>query len=247
MTEKPLTNKELIKLLGCMKLEQTYQLPVEFKDRQLPSFKQLMALIQERLAVTLLDLVDVNEDGEIVLSRQQQQELAAQVKKELKVLPPQKPERDFLEGYEDYRFTKDLLRGTYFTHKSETDYRRIGCITVRLERFIPPGVTVEQSVNSLLAGIGACLNIMVRHGTWPLGVDNPKHIFWLIHQQIKGSDAKRLLAGKNLMLVIGQPQNMMNHIPFINKEDLVALYEQMKEVNQEYPGWIIQSDPSEFL
>lgn len=247
MTDKPLTNEELIELLGCMKFEQVYQLPPNFKDRSLPSFKDLMVLVRERLAVTLLDLVDVNENGEIVLSSKQQQELAAQVKKELRSTPPKKQERDFLEGYEDYRFGKDFLRGVFSTHRASTDYDRIGCITVRLDRFIPPGSGSEEVVKSMLAGIGAALNIMTRHGTWPLQLEPAKHIFWLIHQQLNGLRSEALTHGKHPMLVLGHPRHMTDHIPFVNKEELIALVEQMQEVNQDYPGWIIQSDTSENL
>jgi hypothetical protein len=52
-----------------------------------------------------------------------------------------------------------------------------------------------------------------------------------------------MMSGKNLMLVIGHPENMIDHIPHVDREYLLSFSEQMKEIDRQYPGWIIQSDP----
>lgn len=244
MDKTPLSNEELVELLGSLGLHQIKGLPQEFEHRELPSFKDLMELVRERLAMQLSIVSLIDDDSQ--LSRKQQRDLATDLKHEMQGKPIEKQTRDFLAGYENYRFTKDFLRGTYLTHKAQTDLQRIGCITVRLERFIPPGSgSLAGMVESVLAGIGAVLNVMVRHGQWPIEVEDPKHIFWLIHKQLLAMAHPAVFQGENLMLVLGQPRNLMDHIPFVNKEELVALADQMKEVGQEYPGWIIQSDPDE--
>lgn len=237
VSKTPLTNEQLAELLKYLGLRQLKPLPPHLLVLDLPNFDGLMELLCERLTAP----VTVEHD----LTRKEQLHLAHDLQKELKGQPAEKPTRDFIKGYESYRFPKEFLRGTWETHKARGDERRTGCITISLDRFLPPDV--DEPIDAALAGIGAVFNYLTHHNTWPMEVDDAHHLFWQIHQNLMDSRLTNpgLLSAKNLILVIGKPENMGDHIPHVARDELLAFSDQMKEINREYPGWIIQSDPCE--
>lgn len=235
VTKTPLTNEQLAELLKYLGLRQVKPLPPHLLLLDLPNFDGLMEMLRERL------IAPVTVEHE--LSRKDQLGLASDLKKELRGHNPDKPQRDLIKGYEEYRFPKDFLRGAWEVHKARDDQHRIGCITVSLERFLPPDV--NQPLHAALAGIGAVFNYLTHHNTWPMDVDDARHIYWLIHEQLVGREHENpgMFSGKNLMLVLGKPEHIGEHIQHVDRGQLLELSEQMKEINREYPGWIIQSDP----
>lgn len=234
-SKTPISNAQLAELLKCLSFTQIKPIPPHLLALDLPSFEGLRDLLTQRLTAST--------EVEHELSRKDQLGLASDLKKELRGHDLDKPQRDLIKGFETYRFPKDFLRGSWETHKARGDERRIGCITISLDRFLPPDV--DEPIDAALAGIGAVFNYLTHHNTWPMDVDDARHIFWLITQQLVGQrhENPAMLCGKNLMLVIGKPENMGDHVPHVARDELLTLSEQMKEIDRDYPGWIIQSDP----
>lgn len=234
MDNKPqLTNQQLAGILKCSQIRQASPLPPHLLALDLPSYDAIRELICERLLAV--------PEPERELTRKEQQELAQGLRKEIRG-GTELHTQDFIKGFESYRFTKDFLRGAFTKHKQRTG-DSIGCITISLDRFLPPD-TLEPVV-AVLAGIGAVFNVLSRHRDWPIYTADPHHIFWLINQQVTVEHALPILSGKNVTLVIGHSEHFPDYVPGVNRQELLDLAKEMKSIDRDYPGWILTSDPDE--
>lgn len=244
MNKQTPTNEELVELLSYFELVQTKALP-----EHLTAFsfmRSAVDVLDPKERIKLTELVVERLSGIVVeptLSRKEELALATDLAKELqnKATPP--PLRDFFKGYEKYGFPLKVVRNAISIHPGR--HGGTGCIVVSLGPLID--THPDEPVVATLAGIGVVLAVLTRDGVWPVGVADPKHIFWLMHQQITLDSSFHIVTGKNPALVLGHPVNFQDHVPGANRNELQDIAEQMKEIGQEYPGWVLSSDPVETL
>lgn len=233
--DKPLpTNQQLAEILQSTHLRRAASLPPHLEAIDFLNCSELNKLIQERLLAA--------PEPEKELSPKEQRELAVGLRKEIRG-GTELNKRDFIQGFETYRFTKDFLRGAYTTHQQKPG-GQTSCIVVSLDRFLPPDT--QEPVAAVLAGIGAVFNVLTRHHTWPSYTAEAHHVFWLICKQVTVETALPMLtSGKNLMLVLGHPEHFPDYVPGINRHELLDFAKEMRSIDRDYPGWMLMSDPEE--
>lgn len=187
--------------------------------------------------------VDKAMDRRVGMDRQAQKALLGELLLELKDKPTPRVRTLELPTSDGFAvWTRDYLYGAFHAHRrpitKDVDY-----VTIDLDKFT--GRLDDLEV--MFDGIGRVLNILVKEDLWPMDVAKPEHIFWLIANEITLEHHLDLLCGKNVTLILAQPQHIPRGAPGINREQITEVAQEMANIDQKYPGWSIQANQSESL